>query len=104
MTINGHQFVMIKIEAQWYAINTSKGEIVKMDLEFSPDKISPPHNTSIQFPSYPEVTFLFRKIGKSYSEDIQDNSRNNLMNIYRSGDSNQQAFLWNKHKTKYKTK
>ena len=98
MTINGHQFVMARVDNGWYAINTSKAEIVEMGNEFSPDKISAPNNTAIQFPSYPKVTFLFRKIGKTYNENIQDTSHHKLMNIYRSGESNSQSFSWNKFK------
>jgi len=97
MTINGHQFVMVRIDSKWYAINTSKGEIIEMTKDFSPDKVSPPNNTPIQFPSYPEITFLFRKIGKDYSDNIQDNSLIKLMNIYRSGESNRQSFSWNEY-------
>ena len=97
MIINGHQFVMVRIDSKWYAINTSKGEIIEMTKDFSPDKVSPPNNTPIQFPSYPEITFLFRKIGKDYSDNIQDNSLIKLMNIYRSGESNRQSFSWNEY-------
>ena len=97
MTINGHQFVMARIGPKWYAINTSKGETVDMSLDFSPDTISPPNNTVIQFPSYPEVTFLFRKISKNYSDDIQDNSLIKLMNIYRSGENDRQSFSWDEY-------
>ena len=97
MTINGHQFVMVRISSKWYAINTSKGETIEMAKDFSPDKISPPNNTPIQFPSYPEITFLFRKIGKDYSDNIQDNSFIKLMNIYRSGENNHQSFSWNEY-------
>ena len=97
MTINGHQFVMVRIDSKWYAINTSKGETIEMAKDFLPDKISPPNNTSIQFPSYPEITFLFRKIGKDNSDNIQDNSLIKLMNIYRSGESNRQSFSWNEY-------
>ncbi len=97
MTINGHQFVMAKIDHRWYAINSSKSEIIEMAMDFSPDKISPPNNTAIQFPSYPEVTFLFRKIGKNYSDNIQDDSLKKLMNIYRSGEINNRSFSWNEY-------
>lgn len=97
MTINGHQFVMVRIGSKWYAINTSKGETIEMAKDFSPDKISPPNNTPIQFPSYPKTTFLFRKIGKDYSANIQDNTLIKLMNIYRSGDNNRQSFSWNEY-------
>ncbi|VEN72769.1 conserved hypothetical protein [Candidatus Desulfarcum epimagneticum] len=97
MTINGHQFAMVRIGPKWYAINTSKGETVEMSMDFSPDKISPPNNTAIQFQSYPEVTFLFRKIGKNHSDNIQDNSLIKLMNIYRSGENNRQSFSWSEY-------
>ncbi len=86
-----------RIDHRWYAINTSKGETIEMPKDFSPDKISPPNNTPIRFPSYPEITFLFRKISKNYSDNIQDNSLIKLMNIYRSGENNRQSFLWSEY-------
>lgn len=97
MTINGHQFALVRVDSKWYAINTSKGETIEMPEDFSPDTVSPPNNIPVQFPSYPEITFLFRKIGKDYSDSMQDNSLLKLMNIYRSGENNRQAFSWNEY-------
>ena len=96
MTINGHQFVIVKIASKWIAINTSKSEWTPMPVGFSPDFIVSPKNISIQFASYPEFTFLFRKIGKDFNDDCSDNSLIALMNIYRSGDANISKFLWEK--------
>jgi len=42
-TINGHQFVLAKMDSKWIAINTSQGEWNAMPEAFSPDSISPPH-------------------------------------------------------------
>ncbi|MGA7145547.1 MAG: hypothetical protein WBY47_13685 [Desulfobacterales bacterium] len=94
MTINGHQFVIAKIDSKWIAINTSKSEWAAMPEGFSPNSIGPPKNFPIRFPSYPDVTFLFRKIGKNYDDDCNDNSLAALMNIYRSGDSQGSSFKW----------
>ncbi|HKJ30744.1 MAG TPA: hypothetical protein VKA34_02900 [Balneolales bacterium] len=94
MTINGHQFVIAKIDAKWILINTSKSEWSAMPEGFSPNSIGPPKNFPIRFPSYPDVTFLFRKIGKDCDDDCNDNSLAALMNIYRSGDSQGSNFKW----------
>lgn len=96
MTINGHQFVMVNINSKWFAINTSKSEWVAMPESFSPDFIQPPHNISVQFVSYLDITFLLRKIGKDYNDDCSDNSLTRLMNIYRSGNINSSNFGWEK--------
>lgn len=93
-TINGHQFVLVKIDSKWIAINMSKSEWVAMSEGFSPDFIEPPHNVPIRFASYPDVTFLFRKTGKDYDDDCNDNSLTGLMNIYRSGDIKDSSFKW----------
>lgn len=97
MTINGHQFVIVKISNQWIAINTSKAEWVQLPDGFTPDSVIPPKNISIRFPSYPEITFLFRKIGVDINDDCGDNSLVALMNIYRSGDKNNPNFKWDKY-------
>lgn len=97
MTINGHQFVIVKISNQWIAINTSKAEWVQLPDGFTPDSVAPPKNIPISFPSYPEITFLFRKIGANIDDDCGDNSLTALMNIYRSGDKNNPNFKWDKY-------
>jgi hypothetical protein len=94
MTINGHQFVIAKIDTKWIAINTSKSEWTAMPERFSPNSIGPPGNIPIRFASYPDVTFLFRKIGKNYDDDCNDNSLAALMNISRSGDFQDPNFKW----------
>ena len=96
MTINGHQFVIVKIDSKWIAINTSKSEWTAMPEEFSPNSIAPPKNIPIRFKSYPGVTFLLRKIGKDYNDDCNDNSLAALMNISRSGDAQDSNFKWDK--------
>ena len=97
MTINGHQFVIVKIAHKWVALNTSKSEWVQLPDEFTPESVVPPKNISVRFASYPEVTFLFRKIGKDFNDDCNDSSLKNLMNIYRSGKANNPDFLWEKY-------
>ena len=94
MTINGHQFVLAKIDSKWIAINTSKSEWTAMPEGFSPDSFMPPENIPIRFQSYPDVTFLLRKIGKDYNDDCDDDSLAALMNISRSGDPRDSAFKW----------
>lgn len=97
MTINGHQFVMVKIDNKWIAINTSKNEWLAMPGNFSPDLIGPPKNIPIRFAAYPGVAFLLRKIGKDYNDDCNDNSLWGLMNIYRSGNAKDATFKWAKY-------
>lgn len=93
-TINGHQFVLIKIEQNWIAINTSKNDWVEMPKEFLPDLLSHDKNFTIHFKAYPDATFLLRKIGKDYNDDCRDNSLTALMNIYRSGNAKDSDFRW----------
>lgn len=95
-TINGHQFVMIKIDSKWTAINTSKSDWTAMPEGFSPEFIAPPDNVPVRFASYPGVTFLLRKIGNDYDDDCNDNSLTSLMNIYRSGNAQCSDFKWEK--------
>jgi hypothetical protein len=100
MTINGHQFVIAKIDSKWIALNTSKSEWTQLPDGFTPDSIVPPKNIPIRFESYPDVTFLLRKIGKDYNDDCNDNSLAALMNIYRSGDINDPNFKWEEYSDK----
>ena len=93
-TINGHQFVIVKIDSRWNAINTSKGESAPLPAGFDPDSCVPPHNIPIRFQAYPDVVFLFRKIGADWDDGCGDNSLSALMNISRSGDPENPAFLW----------
>lgn len=102
MTINGHQFVMAKIDSRWFAINTSKSEYTVMPENFSPSDVSFPNNIPIQFESYPDVTFLLRKTGRDYNDDCDDDSLASLMNISRSGDPQVSSFKWNKFTSKIK--
>jgi len=95
MTINGHQFVLVKIDSRWIAINTSQREAVQMPEGFRPESCSPPSNISVRFESYPPgIVFLLRKIGKDFNDDCGDNSLSRLMNISRSGDPQDAAFKW----------
>ncbi len=95
-TINGHQFVMVRIGSRWIAINTSKGESTEMAPDFSPDSCTPPHNTPIRFQAYPDVVFLIRRIGTDWNDDCRDNSLSSLMNISRSGKPDDPSFLWDR--------
>jgi hypothetical protein len=98
MTINGHQFVIAKIDTKWIALNTSKSEFTEMPEGFSPGSLNPPANISIRFESYPDVIFLLRKIGKDYNDDCNDNSLVALMNISRSGEALDSNFKWDRFK------
>lgn len=93
-TINGHQFVIVRIDSQWTAINTSKGEITPLPPEFDPESYGPPRNIPIRFRAYPDIVFLFRKIGKDWDDGCGDNSLSTLMNISRSGAPDNPLFLW----------
>jgi hypothetical protein len=93
-TINGHQFVIVKIDFQWIAINTSKGESTPLPEGFDPDSCVPPDNIPIRFQAYPDVVFLLRKIGADWDDDCGDNSFLALMNISRSGAPDKSDFLW----------
>lgn len=100
MTINGHQFVVVRIAGKWIALNTSKSEWTQLPDKFTPDSVVPPKNISVRFASYHDVTFLFRKIGKDFNDDCNDNSLLSLMNIYRSGNENTQDFKWEEYTNK----
>ena len=93
-TINGHQFVIVRIDSRWTAINTSKGESTPLAAGFDPDFCVPPHNIPIRFQAYPDVVFLLRRIGTNWDDGCGDNSLSALMNISRSGASDNSAFLW----------
>lgn len=96
MTINGHQFVIVRTGSEWIAINTSKSEYTVMPKNFFPDAFGPPENIPVRFGAYPDVTFLLRKISRDFNEDCNDNSLSALMNISRSGDSHSPDFRWEK--------
>ncbi|EHP87341.1 hypothetical protein GeomeDRAFT_1427 [Geobacter metallireducens RCH3] len=100
-TINGHQFVLVKIDSRWIAINTSqREEAVNMPEGFSPESCSPPQNIPVRFESYPAgIIFLLRKIGKDFNDDCGDISLANLMNISRSGNTENGMFLWEPYGT-----
>jgi hypothetical protein len=100
MTINGHQFVIVKISGKWIALNTSKSKWKKLPNGFTPDSVVPPKNIPIRFASYPKITFLLRKVGTDYNDDCNDGSLIALMNIYRSGDANNSDFKWEKYSNK----
>jgi hypothetical protein len=100
MTINGHQFVIVKIAAKWIALNTSKSEWTQLHDGFTPDSVIPPKNIPVRFASYPEVIFLLRKVGKDFNDDCDDGSLIALMNIYRSGDAINPDFKWEEYSDK----
>lgn len=100
MTINGHQFIIVKIASKWIALNTSKSEWTQLPDGFTPGSVAPPKNISVRFASYPEVTFLFRKIGKDFNDDCNDSTLIALMNIYRSGNANNPNFMWEEYSEK----
>ena len=93
-TINGHQFVIVRVDSRWIAINTSKGESTPLPAGFDADSCVPPHNTPIRFPAYPDIVFLLRRIGAHWDDGCGDNSRSALMNISRSGAPEYSAFRW----------
>jgi hypothetical protein len=96
-TINGHQFVLVKIQNNWVALNTNRrNDYVVFPEGFTPDLNLKKTNIPIIFNKIPGVIFLLRKIGKDYSDDCGDNSLVGLMNISRSGESNSSELGWGK--------
>ena len=93
-TINGHQFVIVRMNSRWIAVNTSKGESTALPAGFDPESCIPPRNIPIRFAAYPDVVFLLRKIGTDWDDGCGDSSRSALMNISRSGSPDNSAFLW----------
>lgn len=94
-TINGHQFVFVKIQENWIALNTNKSnDYVVFPEGFTPDLNLKKTNIPIVFKKLPGIIFLLRKIGKDYSDDCGDSSLAALMNISRSGDANSSELRW----------
>ena len=94
-TINGHQFVFVKIQENWVALNTNKpNDYVVFSEGFTPDLNLKKTNIPIVFKKLPGIIFLLRKIGKDYSDDCGDSSLAALMNISRSGDANSSELRW----------
>ncbi|MDY6950144.1 MAG: hypothetical protein SWE60_01400 [Thermodesulfobacteriota bacterium] len=93
-TINGHQFVIVRVDSRWMAINTSKGQSAPLPAGFDPDSYVPPHNIPIRFQAYPDFVFLLRRIGADWDDGCGDNSLTALMNISRSGTPDNPAFRW----------
>lgn len=94
MTINGHQFAMVKVGERWIAFDSSTAETVEMPGSFDPDNIRPPTNIPIHFKSYGDTRLLLRKIGRDYDDDLSDDSLVALMNISRSGEIHDSKFRW----------
>ncbi len=93
-TINGHQYVIARIDSRWIAINTSKGESAPLPAGFNPNDCVPPRNIPVRFQSYPDIVFLLRRIGADWDDGCGDNSLSALMNISRSGAPDNSDFLW----------
>ena len=97
-TINGHQFVIIKIKNKWYAINTNRlNDYTVLPDTFSPDMNIYKKNYPITFKAIEDKTFLLRKIGKDYDDNCNDNSFCKLMNIYISGNHLSNDANWKKY-------
>ena len=97
-TINGHQFVILKIKNTWYAINTNRlNDYTVLPRNFSPDMDIYAKNYPITFKAIENKTFLLRKIAKDYNDNCNDNSFNKLMNIYISGSHLSNAAKWKKY-------
>ena len=92
--INGHQFVLAQICDHWYAINTSRPEVVVMPPTFGPDTYGPPLNTCVRFQAYRDTALLIRKVGTDCYDDCGDRSLTCLMNISRSGHHDVGDFRW----------
>jgi len=97
-TINGHQFVIVKIKNKWYAINTNRlNDYTVLPDTFSPDMDIYDKNYTITFKAIENKTFLFRKIAKDYDDNCNDNSFRKLMNIYISGNHFSNVANWEKY-------
>lgn len=98
LKINGHQFVLVRINDRWYGINTNySNDYIEFPECFSLENINlKEKNISIQFKLLPKKIFLLRKIGKDCNDDCDDYSLNNLMNIYRSGEITSTKLNWEK--------
>ena len=97
MTLNGHQFVLVRLDGRWLALNPSKAESVPMPRDFSPRNVRPPRNIPVRFPSYPGIVLLLRKVGRDHNDGCRDDTLENLMNIYRSGDAQDNEFKWDRY-------
>jgi hypothetical protein len=96
-TINGHQFVLVKIQNNWIALNTNrKNDFVVLPKGFTPDINLKKTNIPIVFKKIPGIIFLLRKIGKDYSDDSGDNSLVSLTNISRSGEATSSELVWDR--------
>ena len=96
--INGHQFVIVNINNQWYGINTNrKNDFIYFPSNFNPDMDLTKKNYPITFSKIPEKTFLLRKIGKDYNDECGDFSLERLKNIYISGDPENYQPKWKKY-------
>ncbi|MBN1384178.1 MAG: hypothetical protein JW983_04760 [Elusimicrobia bacterium] len=95
-TINGHQFVFVKIKNKWYAISANyPNDYIEFPKSFNLDKIDiKQKNIRIVFKSHPDKILLLRKIGRDYNDDCNDNTLKNLMNIYRSGEPDSSELKW----------
>ena len=93
-TINGHQFVIVRIESEWIAINTSTARSTPLPAGFEPDAVAPPHNIPIRFPTRPHIVYVLRRTGTDWDDGCEDRSLSALMNISRSGNPDNSAFRW----------
>lgn len=94
-TINGHQFVFVRIKEKWIALNTNRlNDYVEFPEGFSPDIDLAKTNIPIMFNGIRNEIFLLRKIGKNYDDSCEDSSFRKLMNIYRSGDNTSSQLNW----------
>ena len=96
-TINGHQFVIVKIKNKQYAINTNYlSDYIEFPDGFTTEIDFTRTNIPVIFKKIKDKIFLIRKIGNNYYDDCADNSIVNLMNIYRSGKTDSSLFAWDK--------
>ncbi|MBI4667889.1 MAG: hypothetical protein HY747_01690 [Elusimicrobia bacterium] len=100
MTINGHQFVMIRLDGHWWFLNTSNADFEKVPAQNTDYKST---NLAVQFPSYKNNHdsghdyLLVRYIGNDYNDGACDNSLENLANISVSGNKNANKCEWTRY-------
>lgn len=100
ITINGHQFVLLRYNSHWWFVNTSNKDFEKVPaatLNYLEN------NLIVRFPSYAKNSnsghnmLLVRYIGESYDDGACDNSFDRLMNISASGKIDSDICLWKRY-------
>ncbi|MFC1521858.1 hypothetical protein ACFL6Y_05570 [Elusimicrobiota bacterium] len=97
-TINGHQFVLLRLNGKWQFLNTSNKRFELTPAgHFDSYKFS---NFAVTFPSYKQRDdsghnhLLIRRIGENHNDGVCDTSFLNLMRISASSRINSSECRW----------